>query len=153
MSSCSAASVSRWRASGRSRTSRPISGCIPRRCARRSAARSRFRQAAGVADEPGARRDPPVARRELRAAPRERDLEVRFGVFREGARRGPNEVSRYIDAHRGRFGVEPICKTLGVSASAYYHRATGARSTRAVEDERLLERIREVHAANYYAYG
>ena len=27
------------------------------------------------------------------------------------------------------------------------------RSARAVEDERLLERIREVHAANYYAYG
>ena len=62
-------------------------------------------------------------------------------------------MSRYIDCHRGRFGVEPICRTLGVSASAYYHRATGRRSQRAVEDERLLARIREVHAANYYAYG
>jgi hypothetical protein len=29
-------------------------------------------------------------------------------------------VSRYVDEHRGRFGVEPICKTLGVSVSAYY---------------------------------
>ena len=94
-----------------------------------------------------------MRRGELRAAPRERDPEVRFGVFREGARRGPNEVSRYIDAHRGRFGVEPICRVLGVSASAYYQRATGQRSARAVEDERLLGRIREVHAANYYAYG
>jgi transposase InsO family protein len=62
-------------------------------------------------------------------------------------------VSRYIDEHRGRFGVEPICRVLGVSASAYYQRATGERSTRAVEDERLLQRIRELHAANYYAYG
>jgi putative transposase len=62
-------------------------------------------------------------------------------------------VSRYIDAHRGRFGVEPICRALDVSASAYYHRATGRRSERVVEDQRLLERIREVHAANYYAYG
>jgi putative transposase len=62
-------------------------------------------------------------------------------------------VSRYIDAHRGRFGVEPICRTLDVSASAYYQRRTGARSRRQVEDERLLERIRELHAANYYAYG
>jgi putative transposase len=62
-------------------------------------------------------------------------------------------VSRYIDAHRGRFGVEPICRTLDVSASAYYQRATGGRSRRAVEDERLLERIRELHAANFYAYG
>jgi len=40
-----------------------------------------------------------------------------------------------------------------VSASAYYRRKTGARSTRALEDERLLQRIREIHAANYYAYG
>jgi len=62
-------------------------------------------------------------------------------------------VSRYVDAHRGRFGVEPICRTLGVSASAYYERARGRRSARAVEDERLLGRIRELHASNYYAYG
>jgi len=62
-------------------------------------------------------------------------------------------VSRYIDEHRGRFGVEPICRTLGVSASAYYQRRTGQRSERAVEDDRLLDRIREVHAANYHAYG
>jgi putative transposase len=62
-------------------------------------------------------------------------------------------VSRYIDEHRGRFGVEPICRILGVSASAYYQRKTGERSARAVEDERLLGRIRELHAANYFAYG
>jgi putative transposase len=62
-------------------------------------------------------------------------------------------VSAFIDQERGRFGVEPICSTLDVSASAYYHRKTGERSARAVEDERLLARIAEVHAANYYAYG
>jgi putative transposase len=62
-------------------------------------------------------------------------------------------VSRYVDEHRERFGVEPICTTLGVSASAYYQRRSGQRSARAVEDERLLVRIRELHAANYYAYG
>jgi len=62
-------------------------------------------------------------------------------------------VSRYVDEHRGRFGVEPICRTLGVSASAYYQRAGGRRSEREVEDERLLARIRELHAANYCAYG
>jgi hypothetical protein len=27
-------------------------------------------------------------------------------------------VSRYIEEHRGRFGVEPICRVLDVSASA-----------------------------------
>ena len=62
-------------------------------------------------------------------------------------------MSRYVDEHRGRFGVEPICKTLGVSVSAYYQRRSGRRSARVVEDERLLARIRELHAANYYAYG
>jgi putative transposase len=62
-------------------------------------------------------------------------------------------VSRYIDEHRARFGVEPICRTLAVSASAYYQRATGVRSERAVKDERLTHRIREVHQANYEAYG
>ena len=62
-------------------------------------------------------------------------------------------MSRFIDEHRGRFGVEPICQTLDVSASAYYQRASGQRSARAVGDERLLARIVEVHAENYYCYG
>jgi putative transposase len=62
-------------------------------------------------------------------------------------------VSAFIDTHRDRFGVEPICRILGVSASAYYQRAEGEVSARAVEDERLLERIREVHKTNYEAYG
>jgi transposase InsO family protein len=62
-------------------------------------------------------------------------------------------VSAFIDSERGRFGVERICRTLDVSASAYYQRATGARSERAVEDERLLEVIETTHAANYCAYG
>jgi putative transposase len=62
-------------------------------------------------------------------------------------------VSAFIDAHRDRFGVEPICRTLDVSASAYYQRRTGQRSARAIEDERLLGRIGEIHAANFYAYG
>ncbi len=55
--------------------------------------------------------------------------------------------------HRERFGVEPICRTLGVSASAFYHRETGQRSARQLEDERLLGVIRETHEKNYEAYG
>lgn len=62
-------------------------------------------------------------------------------------------MSRYVEEHRGRFGVEPICETLDVSASAYYQRKTGERSARRLEDECLLRRIREVHEANYCAYG
>jgi putative transposase len=62
-------------------------------------------------------------------------------------------VSAFIDAHRERFGVEFVCQTIGVSASAYYQRATGERSARRIEDERLLPIIRAVHEANYEAYG
>ena len=62
-------------------------------------------------------------------------------------------MSAFIDERREGFGVEPICQTLGVSASAYYHRATGERSQRVVEDERLLEVIKATHEANYFAYG
>jgi putative transposase len=62
-------------------------------------------------------------------------------------------VSAFIAEHRERFGVEPICNTLEVSASAYYQRAKGERSARSVEDERLLARIVEIHERNYCAYG
>jgi putative transposase len=62
-------------------------------------------------------------------------------------------VSAFIGGERSRFGVEPICQALGVSASAYYQRASGERSARSVEDERLLALIRRIHERNYYAYG
>jgi transposase InsO family protein len=62
-------------------------------------------------------------------------------------------VSAFIDSHRDRFGVEPICRVLGVSASAYYQRAKGELSVRCQEDERLLEVIRVTHKRNYDAYG
>ncbi len=62
-------------------------------------------------------------------------------------------MSAFIEEHRARFGVEPICRVLDVSASAYYERATGRRSARALEDERLLAVIRDLHERNYLAYG
>ncbi len=62
-------------------------------------------------------------------------------------------MSAFIDTYRDRFGVEPICETLDVSASAYYQRATGKRSVRQVQDERLTVRIREVHEENFECYG
>ena len=62
-------------------------------------------------------------------------------------------MSAFVDEQRGRFGVEPICEALGVSASAYYQRASGERSARRIEDERLLALIRHVHERNYFAYG
>ena len=62
-------------------------------------------------------------------------------------------MSAFIDSQREHHAVELVCRTLGVSVSAYYQRATGERSRRAVEDERLTARIVELHEANYCAYG
>ena len=62
-------------------------------------------------------------------------------------------MTAFIDQHRGRFGVEPICRTLDVSASAYYQRRSGQRSARSIEDERLTDVIRRLHRANYECYG
>jgi hypothetical protein len=69
-------------------------------------------------------------------------LKANERVFRQGARPDPIEVSAFIDERKGDFGVEPVCRTLGVSASACYQRATGERSARPIADERLLVEIR-----------
>jgi putative transposase len=62
-------------------------------------------------------------------------------------------VSAYVEQHRDRFGVEPICRVLEVSASAYWARRKGERCARQIEDERLLAVIEDTHARNYFAYG
>ena len=59
----------------------------------------------------------------------------------------------FIDAHRARFGVEPICRTLGIAPSTYYARKTRPPSRRAIEDVDALAAIRRVHEHNYGAYG
>jgi len=58
----------------------------------------------------------------------------------------------FIELNR-HLGVEPVCQALGVSASAYYQRASGCRSQRQIDDERLLLLIQAVHRANYECYG
>lgn len=62
-------------------------------------------------------------------------------------------MTGFIDEHRGRFGVEPICRVLGACPSTYCARKTRPACRRRLEDERLLERIRELHRSNYCAYG
>jgi transposase-like protein len=49
--------------------------------------------------------------RENRELQSEQDLEIRVGFLRDRARR-PAEVIAYIDAHRDRFGAEPIRTAL-----------------------------------------
>jgi putative transposase len=62
-------------------------------------------------------------------------------------------VSRFIEANRDRLGVEPICRELEVSASAYRARKSRPPSDRALRDAFLLEQIRRVHADSQGVYG
>jgi putative transposase len=62
-------------------------------------------------------------------------------------------VSRFIDSCRERFGVEPVCREIEVSASAYRARRTKPPSTRARRDAWLLEQIRRVHGDSDGVYG
>jgi len=55
----------------------------------------------------------------------------------------------YIDAHRERFGVEPICGQLPIAPSTYYASKTRPPSARAKRDEALKPEIRRVHHESY----
>ena len=138
----------------RSRTSLLIWGFRRRRCASTCARSRRTRAPRRTCRRArSARRSRELRRENFELRRANEILKAASRVFRGRARSTPSEVSRVHRRASRRFGVEPICRALGVSASAYYQRATGQRSARAVEDERLLDRIRELHAANYYAYG
>ena len=101
-----------------------ISGCRRRRCAS-TCVRSRPTRACGrICRRSEEREEIKRLRQEVFELRRANEiLKAASRVFRDRARRRPSEVSAFIDEHRGRFGVEPICRTLGVSASAYYQRA------------------------------
>jgi putative transposase len=65
---------------------------------------------------------------------------------------------RFIDGHKARFGVEPICRVLSehrcpIAPSTCYDTAGRPPSARAVRDEQLKAAITGVHAGNFGVYG
>jgi hypothetical protein len=62
-------------------------------------------------------------------------------------------VSAYIDEHRGRYGVEPICSVLQFGPRTYYAIKTRQPSARAVRDAELRPLIARVHRDNFGVYG
>jgi putative transposase len=62
-------------------------------------------------------------------------------------------MTRYIDAHRDTFGVEPICQALAVAPSTYYAARNRPASARAIRDAELKPEITRVHAGNFAVYG
>ncbi len=64
----------------------------------------------------------------------------------------------YIDGHKERFGVEPICAVLPIAPSTYYankaqHRDPDRRSARAIRDDELKLEIQRVWDDNFHVYG
>jgi putative transposase len=62
-------------------------------------------------------------------------------------------MTRYIDEHRDRFGVEPICRALQVAPSTYYAARRRPPSQRAVRDAELRPKVLKVFDDNYRVYG
>ena len=62
-------------------------------------------------------------------------------------------MSAFLDTHRERFGVEPICREIEASASAYRARRTRPPSARSLRDIWLLEQIHRVHRSSDGIYG
>ncbi len=65
---------------------------------------------------------------------------------------------RYIDDHKNRFGVEPICQVLPIAPSTYYEqkareRDPGRRPARYHQDEALKPKITRVWQENFQVYG
>ena len=59
----------------------------------------------------------------------------------------------YIDQHKARFGVEPICRYLPIAPSTYYEVKARPPSARRLRDTELKVEIARVHAANFGVYG
>ena len=62
-------------------------------------------------------------------------------------------MTRFVEAHRERFGVEPICRELQVAPSSYYAARRRPLSARRVRDEALKVKLRHVHAEHFGVYG
>ena len=67
-------------------------------------------------------------------------------------------MNAFIDEHRARCGVEPICKALQVAPSAYRRHAArqrdpGLRPARAKRDAHLLPLVKDVYDRNLRVYG
>jgi putative transposase len=67
-------------------------------------------------------------------------------------------VIAFIDAHRDRFGVEPICRVLTehgckIAPNTYWVARKRPPSKRACRDAELIVEIRRVYAENLFVYG
>ena len=62
---------------------------------------------------------------------------------------------RFISEQRADFGVKRLCRVLGVHRSGFYAWLAQAdrRATRSVQDDRLVDQIRQIHRDTAGTYG
>ncbi|WP_088179103.1 IS3 family transposase [Azonexus hydrophilus] len=86
-------------------------------------------------------------------------LRLASAFFGPGGARPPLQIVKaFIDEHRERFGVEPICQQLQVAPSAYRRHVARQRNpelrcARAQRDEILVSEIERVWQVNLQVYG
>jgi putative transposase len=86
------------------------------------------------------------------------DPEGGLGFLRAGARPATAQIVAFIDDHRHRFGVEPICRVLSehgckIAPNTYWVAKKRPPSARAVRDEELKREILRVWGSNLEVYG
>lgn len=62
-------------------------------------------------------------------------------------------MTRFINEHRDRLGVEPICSVMRFAPSTYYTACKRTPSARSVRDDALKAKIRHVHQEHFGVYG
>jgi putative transposase len=62
-------------------------------------------------------------------------------------------MTRFIEMHRTRFGVEPICRVLQVAPSTYYAARQRPPSARKMRDAALQVKLQAAHAEHFGVYG
>jgi putative transposase len=62
-------------------------------------------------------------------------------------------MSAYIEAHRARFEVEPICRALGVAPSSFYAHRSRPPSAQALADAWLVGQIHAAREGHRRVYG
>ena len=76
-----------------------------------------------------------------------------LGFLRAGARPATAEMTAFIDTHKAKWGVEPICKVLPITPGTYYAARKRLPSVRALRDDELKLKILRVWDENYRVYG
>ena len=92
-------------------------------------------------------------RRENKRLRVEREILKSRGLVRSGVRLSAPEAFEFVRANQAEFSVRLMCEVLSVSPSGYYAWRKRPPSRRLVENERLLNRIREIHTFSRDTYG